>query len=328
MPRSPLLALILWICCQAGTGWAGEVLVVRIGALGTAPQTAAAALGHSVTIANSESEFFAAIFTTSGDLALFDLLIVDMPVGNLGSDACTTIVDYLDAGGKAILAYAELDSNNSDGAILRPAFDIAATTSHSIPLDIVFPQPVHPIGLVPHALPAMIPWVADPHIDDGDILTAAAGAVSVATFSLPSSPPSSIVLSADGSTLCNGFSFDSYDPITMGQLLENEITALLGSPPTPVTFVRGDCNGDGSPNLADVITLLGAVFPVGPPPTLACLDACDMNDDGSVNVADAVRGLAALFGMATVPLPGPIGACGDDPSAGDGLDCASYSNCP
>lgn len=91
---------------------------------------------------------------------------------------------------------------------------------------------------------------------------------------------------------------------------------------------RGDCNHDGSINIADAVSLLGFLFPTGGPPApLSCEDACDGNDDGSLNIADAVAVLTALFGNPTAPLPAPYPGCGDDPSP-DSLNCAAYSFCP
>lgn len=91
-------------------------------------------------------------------------------------------------------------------------------------------------------------------------------------------------------------------------------------------FQRGDCNNDGTNNIADGIFLLGFLFPQGPPNPLDCQDACDTNNDGSLNIADAVLLLDSLFGMPPAVLPGPV-TCGAD-TGGDILDCTGYSNCP
>ncbi|MGE3163307.1 MAG: M12 family metallo-peptidase [Planctomycetota bacterium] len=103
-------------------------------------------------------------------------------------------------------------------------------------------------------------------------------------------------------------------------------SVMIGSP--PASFRRGECNNDGAFNLADVVWLLGNLFP--PPPTapnpLPCRDACDGNDDGAINLADAVAMLAALFGVPSTPLP-PPSVCGVDPTS-DSLTCAMYSGCP
>lgn len=91
-------------------------------------------------------------------------------------------------------------------------------------------------------------------------------------------------------------------------------------------FVRGECNGDTSFNIADAITLLGFLFPSGSPPSLGCRDACDANDDGGLDIADAVAMLGALFGSPATPLPPPA-TCGVDP-APDALDCLLVTGCP
>ncbi|MEM7166913.1 MAG: IPT/TIG domain-containing protein [Planctomycetota bacterium] len=98
-------------------------------------------------------------------------------------------------------------------------------------------------------------------------------------------------------------------------------------------FTRGDCNGDGSNNIADPIFLLGYLFPgTGGANVVECFDACDGNDDEALNIADAVAMLGALFGTPTVPLSAPNG-CGPDPSAPSDdpvldLDCSFYPSCP
>lgn len=92
-------------------------------------------------------------------------------------------------------------------------------------------------------------------------------------------------------------------------------------------FTRGDCDADGSFNIADVVGLLGVLFPPAgqSPAVLPCRDACDANDDGGLNLADAVVALNALFGVPPVPLPAP-GNCGVDPTT-DSLDCL-MPGCP
>lgn len=91
---------------------------------------------------------------------------------------------------------------------------------------------------------------------------------------------------------------------------------------TELAFQRGDCNGDGTRDIADAIHLLGVLF--GPlEPQLPCADACDGNDDGSLNIADAVTLLSVLFGGGALP---PPVTCGVDPT-NDGLGCTHYPGC-
>lgn len=94
-------------------------------------------------------------------------------------------------------------------------------------------------------------------------------------------------------------------------------------------FVRGDCNSDGSENVADAVTLLSFLFPQGAPRALDCESSCDGNDDGSLDLADAVAVLEALFGFPPVPLPAPnaLTGCGVDPTF-DALSCSALAGCP
>ncbi len=89
-------------------------------------------------------------------------------------------------------------------------------------------------------------------------------------------------------------------------------------------FVRGDVLGDGAINLSDAIQLLDYLFRGGATPP--CLDAADANDDGAVNLSDPVGILAHLF-QGAGDLPGPSGECGEDPTPGDRLECASFPAC-
>lgn len=90
------------------------------------------------------------------------------------------------------------------------------------------------------------------------------------------------------------------------------------------SFTRGECNGDGTLNIADGIFALGVLFSGESPGT--CIDACDANDDGSINIADPISTLGYVFGIAPL-LPEPFPGCGPDASV-DALDCATFSSCP
>jgi len=60
-----------------------------------------------------------------------------------------------------------------------------------------------------------------------------------------------------------------------------------------VQFIRGDVNGDGIINSADVVYLINYLFKGGPPPEP--LEAGDVNCDGVVNSADVVYLINYLF---------------------------------
>lgn len=86
-------------------------------------------------------------------------------------------------------------------------------------------------------------------------------------------------------------------------------------------FDRGDCNNDGSFDIADGVSLLSFLFLSG---SVSCLNACDNNDDEGVDIADAVSALAALFTGG--PAPPGNGTCGPDSTPGP-LTCDSFSSC-
>lgn len=120
----------------------------------------------------------------------------------------------------------------------------------------------------------------------------------------------------------------SVDPMAAYEVVPNlafgEIELVV---PATASFIRGDSNQDGTPDIADAIRLIEVLFqPTGIAAPLACEDAADANDDGAVDTSDVVATLQALFGPSTVPLPGPA-SCGGDTSDGDTLDCDNPT-CP
>lgn len=72
-------------------------------------------------------------------------------------------------------------------------------------------------------------------------------------------------------------------------------------------FRRGDCNGDGSVDLADGVSLLGFIFGGAAAPP--CRAACDFNRDGSLNITAAVYIFNFLFAGGD-DIPDPAGVCG------------------
>lgn len=103
--------------------------------------------------------------------------------------------------------------------------------------------------------------------------------------------------------------------------------AAVAYPSCGDQFVRGDCDASGTaPSIADVIVVLGFLFPPGAPPQLPCKDACDSNDDGSLNLGDPIYLLAYLFSGGPTP-PEPWCGCGLDPSQ-DTLGVCNFAPCP
>jgi hypothetical protein len=86
--------------------------------------------------------------------------------------------------------------------------------------------------------------------------------------------------------------------------------------------LRGDCNGDGTRNVADAVTMLSFLFTAG---ALDCIATVDANDDGDLNIADGVTLLTYLFSGGD-PLPDPFTTCSSDPT-GEPFSCAIYNSC-
>ncbi|MCK4427720.1 MAG: dockerin type I repeat-containing protein [candidate division Zixibacteria bacterium] len=66
-------------------------------------------------------------------------------------------------------------------------------------------------------------------------------------------------------------------------------------------FTRGDANGDGVIDIADVVYLVNYLFVDGPPPP--AIKAGDANCDGIINIADVVFLINYLF------IDGPEPSC-------------------
>ncbi|PCJ10979.1 MAG: hypothetical protein COB10_10375 [Planctomycetota bacterium] len=92
----------------------------------------------------------------------------------------------------------------------------------------------------------------------------------------------------------------------------------------PELFIRGEVNGDGVVDIADVVFVLDYLFVGESDP--GCQDAGDGNDDGAIDLADAITLLGFLFSGDAAP-QAPFPECGIDPTA-DALECESYGACP
>ncbi len=95
-------------------------------------------------------------------------------------------------------------------------------------------------------------------------------------------------------------------------------------------FRRGDTNGDGHVDAADVLASIDALFPgfVLIPPGRngrLCSDAADANDDGVRGLSDVVY-LASFVFSGGPPPAAPFTECGADPTA-DALECAGVPGC-
>ena len=108
------------------------------------------------------------------------------------------------------------------------------------------------------------------------------------------------------------------------QPIRVDVSELGATTESDVTFLRGDCNADGSVDNSDAVSTLVSLFLGEGDP--GCEDACDSNDDGTVDISDAINTLGALFlGNGVIPLPGMMD-CGVDPTD-DEISCETFERC-
>lgn len=86
------------------------------------------------------------------------------------------------------------------------------------------------------------------------------------------------------------------------------------------TFIRGDVDGSGTINTADLVVLANYILAAGAAP--AVLDAADVNDDGAIHAGDVSFLSQYLDPATTVTIPGPFPTAGVDPTPTDPIpDC-------
>ncbi|OUU25636.1 MAG: hypothetical protein CBC13_01815 [Planctomycetia bacterium TMED53] len=98
-------------------------------------------------------------------------------------------------------------------------------------------------------------------------------------------------------------------------------SVLTLNPQTNLDYIRGDSNGDGIVNVADVVWGLQETFNNGPVGT--CNDAKDSNSDGLFDVADSIWLISYIFTGGAAPAA-PFPDCGE---IGDPQDCLIYNAC-
>jgi hypothetical protein len=101
-----------------------------------------------------------------------------------------------------------------------------------------------------------------------------------------------------------------------------DLELMAGPPAIRPSFIRGDADGNGEPEVTDAISLLGYLFLNGSEP--GCLSAADANDDDAIDISDCLALLWHLFFQDT-PLPEPSPDCGADPTPG--LSCENPLQC-
>lgn len=150
------------------------------------------------------------------------LVIVDCPSS---LHAFTEVVTFVNAGGRALLQYYDLDASST----LAAAFQVASTVEMTTPSALndwggstLFAGVSSPLNFT------------DVFFDDGDRLTPAPGGQGVAGYSLATSPgQAAIVIGNSGRTIVNGFLLEEASVQAQAvQLAANEIQFLMGGPPT------------------------------------------------------------------------------------------------
>ncbi len=97
--------------------------------------------------------------------------------------------------------------------------------------------------------------------------------------------------------------------------------SLALNPQSALDYIRGDANGDGVANVADVIWELQEIFNSGPQGT--CNDSKDCNGDTLFDVGDPIWLISYIFTNGTAP-PSPFPSCGN---VGEPQDCEVYNGC-
>ncbi len=102
------------------------------------------------------------------------------------------------------------------------------------------------------------------------------------------------------------------------------LTLTVASPVSAASFIRGDRNASGAPEVTDPVRVFSCLF-LGNPVELECEDAADSDDSGVLDISDGIYALKFLFTGGARPAS-PCPDCGENPTT-DGLDCAVFSRC-
>ena len=127
---------------------------------------------------------------------------------------------------------------------------------------------------------------------------------------------------------CNGNGKDDLEEIASGDVEDANGDGIPDDcAGAPVSFRRGDCNDDGTVDIADAVCTLEWLFLVGEAPQ--CIAAANTNGDESVDIGDPVYSLWFFFAGGPDPVQ-PFPICGRSLLEADiELGCeAPPKNCP
>ncbi|MFI4916317.1 MAG: GC-type dockerin domain-anchored protein [Phycisphaerales bacterium JB060] len=177
------------------------------------------------------------------------------------------LADFIARGNKAHLSYWELDAD----PVLQDIFNIRSA------FDFFVPQEVHDNAGHPSWADAespVRPLPRSPWGDNGDFLTVTTDAQIVSTFASTTGEGATAVAN-DGSTLLNGFDYDSMEDDRIQALLAAQANWLIGSL-GPICYP--DFDEDGQLSIFDFLAFQSA-FDSGDP-------AADCDEDGELTLFD------------------------------------------
>lgn len=109
-----------------------------------------------------------------------------------------------------------------------------------------------------------------------------------------------------GSVVAHSYAAGSYMPsLTVNNAAGSD--SLVG--PAILAVAMGDCNKDGSVDIADALSLADYLFSGGAAP--GCANACDVNGDGNLDLGDTVYTLYYLFVGGSAPVQPAAGTACD-----------------
>ncbi|MFN0059812.1 MAG: hypothetical protein ACKVX7_15240 [Planctomycetota bacterium] len=174
----------------------------------------------------------------------WELVVVESAATTLVSAA--PLSDYIEAGGKALVSYWNLDAEPG----LQNVLGVSSATDFTAPMPIYEWPAVWPhsqIWNVPNSVPATINASADQFIDNGDRLTVDTGTALAGFVGSPTIGQAAVVVSNSGSAICIGHDYVSLSGGAIFSLVQNCIHYLCEPPRQILLF---DNNSDHAAQIA------------------------------------------------------------------------------
>lgn len=186
---------------------------------------AAAEVGFAVRVETTGAAFSTQLLTGNYDVAIVESSLNFMPAA-----IPTAVNTFVANGGRAFLAFWDLDGDAHDPAIsqgFRAAFDVSTATTFDMAMEV-------------------FPWISDhPHwrnpefasgltvdnqtlLDNGDRLVPVPGAYAVGGFVASQTlGQAAILVGNESRTIVNGFMFDNMDPVARVNVARNQMRFLF-----------------------------------------------------------------------------------------------------